>query len=140
VADVFERPADRDVARCVGVDTVLAGRVIDAGEGLAVVEAHGLRLAAVDRGLAGNVWVLLRAEDVVLERGGAARSSARNHLAGRVTAVTPEGPLVRVVLACGDARISALITRASRADLALEEGTEVVAVVKAPSIHLVQRA
>lgn len=140
VANVFERPADRDVARCVGVDTVLAGRVAGSGEGLVAVEAHGLRLAAVDRGLGGDVWVLLRAEDVVLERGGGARSSARNHLPGRVTAVTPEGPLVRVTLACGGARLSALVTRASRTDLALEEGVEVVAVVKAPSIHLVPRA
>ena len=95
VADVFERPADREVARCVGVDTVLAGRIVGTGDGLVAVEAHGLRLAAVDRGLGGDVWVLLRAEDVVLERGGGARSSARNHLPGRVTAVTPEGPLVQ---------------------------------------------
>ena len=47
---------------------------------------------------------------------------------------------MRVALACGDARLSALVTRASRTDLALEEGAEVVAVVKAPSIHLVPRA
>jgi molybdate transport system ATP-binding protein len=140
VAEVFERPADREVARCVGVDTVLAGRIVSVGEGLAAVESHGLRLAAVDRGLVGDVWVLLRAEDVVLERGGGARSSARNHLPGRVTAVSSEGPLVRVALASGDVRLSALVTRASRTELALEEGVEVVAVVKAPSIHLVPRA
>jgi molybdopterin-binding protein len=47
---------------------------------------------------------------------------------------------VRVVLTCGGTRISALVTRASRTDLALEEGVEVFAVVKAPSIHLVPRA
>lgn len=139
VADVFERPADRDVARCVGVDTVLAGRIVGTGEGLVAVEAHGLRFAAVDRGLGGDVWVLLRAEDVILERGGGARSSARNHLPATVTAVTPEGPLVRVTLSCGGTRLSALVTRASRAELALENGAEVVAVLKAPSIHLVPR-
>jgi molybdate transport system ATP-binding protein len=140
VEEVFERPADHEVARCVGVDTVLAGRVASTDEGLAFVEAHGLRLAAVDRGLAGNVWALLRAEDVVLERGGGARSSARNHLPARVVSVSPEGPLVRVALACGEVRLSALVTRASRVDLALDEGAEVVAVVKAPSIHLVPRS
>jgi molybdate transport system ATP-binding protein len=139
VGEVFEHPADRDVARCVGVDTVLAGRVVASDDGLATVESHGLRLAAVDRGLGGDVWVLLRAEDVVLERGDGVRSSARNHLRGRVTAVTPEGPLVRVALACGEARLSALVTRASRSDLGLEEGADVVAVVKAPAIHLVPR-
>jgi molybdate transport system ATP-binding protein len=140
VGEVFEHPADHEVARCVGVDTVLAGRVVSAGDGLATVESHGLRLAAVDRGLGGDVWILLRAEDVVLERGDGARSSARNHLRGRITAVTPEGPLVRVVLVCGEARLSALVTRASRADLSLEAGADVVAVVKAPAIHLVPRS
>ncbi len=140
VGDVFERPADHEVARCVGVDTVLAGRVVASGDGLATVESHGLRLTAVDRGLAGDVWILLRAEDVVLERDGGTRSSARNHLPGRVTAVTSEGPLVRVALSSGEARLSALVTRASRADLGLEEGADVFAVVKAPSIHLVPRA
>ncbi|MBK9373251.1 MAG: ABC transporter ATP-binding protein [Holophagales bacterium] len=139
VADVFERPADRDVARCVGVDTVLAGRVVEAAEDLATVEAHGLRLAAVDRGLRGDVWALLRAEDVTLEQGGGARSSARNHLPGIVASVTSEGPLVRVVLTCAGTRLSALITRASRTELALAEGAEVFAVIKAPSIHLVPR-
>ncbi len=140
VADVFERPADREVARCVGVDTVLAGRVVQTGEGLATVETHGLRLAAVDRGLAGDVWALLRAEDVTLERGGGARSSARNHLPARIVSVQPEGPLVRVALSCADSRLSALVTRASRTDLGLEEGADVVAVVKAPAVHLVPRA
>lgn len=139
VGEVFERPADHEVARCVGVDTVLAGRVVASADGLAVVETHGLRLAAVDRGLGGDVWVLLRAEDVVLERGDGARSSARNHLRGRITSVSPEGPLVRVGLSCGEARLSALVTRASRVELSLEEETDVVAVVKAPAIHLVPR-
>jgi molybdate transport system ATP-binding protein len=139
VGEVFERPADHEVARCVGVDTVLAGRVVASADGLAVVESHGLRLAAVDRGLGGDVWVLLRAEDVVLERGDGTRSSARNHLRGRITSVTPEGPLVRVVLSCGEVRLSALVTRASRVELSLEEGTDAVAVVKAPAIHLVPR-
>lgn len=140
VEEVFARPADADVARCVGVDTVLAGRVTSAADGLAHVETHGLRLAAVDLGLAGDVWVLLRAEDVVLERGAAARSSARNHLPGRVASVTPEGPLVRVSVDCGRARVAALVTRAARSELGLEEGIDVVAVVKAPALHLVPRA
>jgi molybdate transport system ATP-binding protein len=56
-----------------------------------------------------------------------------------VTAVVPEGPLVRVVLSCDGTRLSALVTRASRADLELEEGADVIAVVKAPAIHLVPR-
>jgi molybdate transport system ATP-binding protein len=140
VEEVFERPADRDVARCVGVDTVLAGRIAGSADGLAFVETHGLLLSAVDRGLTGKVWVLVRAESVVLERDVKGRSSARNHLPSRIVSVSPEGPLVRIGLSCAGARLSALVTRASRHDLRLEEGAEVDAVVKAPAIHLVSRS
>ena len=139
VADVFARPADADVARCVGVDTVLEGRVVSAGDGLSRVAADGLLLTAVDLGLSGDVWVLLRAEDVVLQRGDSGRSSARNHLPGRVLSLHAEGPLARVALACGEARIAALVTRASCAELGLCEGADIVAVVKAPALHLVSR-
>ena len=68
------------------------------------------------------------------------RSIARNHAPARIDSVSPEGPLVRIGLSCAGARLSALVTRASRHDLRLEEGAEVDAVVKAPAIHLVPRA
>jgi len=97
------------------------------------------RLTTFDPGDMGStVFVCVRAEEVILEREPSARASARNHLAGRVTGLTAEGPLVRVMLDCGFP-IAALITRSAREDLDLHVGDVLTAVVKATSIHLVPR-
>jgi molybdate transport system ATP-binding protein len=140
VDEVFSRPADVRVARVTGVESVLAGRVVAERDGVLAVSIGGERLAAADRGgVRGEVFVCLRAEDVLLERGApASRESARNHLAARVTSVSAEGPLVRVGLDCGFP-LAALVTRPARDELGLEPGTPVTAVVKAASVVLVPR-
>jgi molybdopterin-binding protein len=65
--------------------------------------------------------------------------SARNQLTGRVTAIQPEGGVVRVTLACGFS-LSALITRTACDEMRLVEGAAVTAVVKATAVHLISRA
>jgi molybdate transport system ATP-binding protein len=140
VDDVFSRPADPAVARTVGVETVVPGRVVGALDGLLTVEVGTTRIQAVDPGgVAGSVFACVRAEEVILERGKAMRTSARNQLAGRVVFVQNEGPLVRIGLDCGFP-LSALVTRPAAAELALRPGDEVAAVVKATAVHLVPRA
>jgi len=140
VDEVFSRPADVSVARVTGVESVLAGRVASERDGVLAVSIGTATLAAADRdGIRGEVFVCLRAEDVLLERGApAARESARNHLAARVTSVSSEGPLVRVGLDCGFP-LAALVTRPARDELGLSPGAEVTAVVKAASVVLVPR-
>jgi molybdate transport system ATP-binding protein len=140
VEEVFSRPADVSVARVTGVESVLAGRVVAERDGVLTVAVGAGLLAAADRdGTRGEVFVCLRAEDVLLERGApAARESARNHLAARVTSVSSEGPLVRVGLDCGFP-LAALVTRPARDELGLAPGSEVTAVVKAASVVLVPR-
>ena len=64
--------------------------------------------------------------------------SARNQFAGRVLSVQPEGALVRVGLDCGFS-LSALVSRPAFDDLQLAPGAEVMAVVKATAIHLIDR-
>jgi molybdate transport system regulatory protein len=65
------------------------------------------------------------------------RTSARNHWWGRVTAVRP-GPLnAEVALALGGGtRLVARVTNASVRELAIAEGAEVAALVKAPHVRL----
>jgi len=141
VDEVFSRPADVSVAHVTGVESVLAGHVVAERDGVLTVSIGPGTLAVADRdGTRGDVFVCLRAEDVLLERGApAARESARNHLAARVTSVSSEGPLVRVGLDCGFP-LSALVTRPARDELGLAPGAEVTAVVKAASVVLVARA
>ncbi len=67
--------------------------------------------------------------------------SARNVFNGKVTAVT-EGPInaeVEITTAGGD-KIVAMVTETSVKSLALAVGTEVIAVVKAPSVTLISGA
>jgi molybdate transport system ATP-binding protein len=144
--EVFDRPADPDVARVVGVETAVPGTVVGAGagDGLAHVQVGPARLAALateDRPYrhGEEVLVCVRAEDVALE-GPAPHGAAspRNRLAATVTAVALEGPLVRVDLDAGFG-LTAFITRPALTELDLSPGAPVAAVVKAPAVHLVRR-
>jgi len=63
--------------------------------------------------------------------------SARNQLKGRITRIVhgPVGAEVTVAIA-GGAEIVSVITESSARDLALKEGQEVYAVIKASSVMI----
>lgn len=140
VNEVFSRPANVDVAGILAFETVQVGRVLKAENGLIAVGIGARSLTAVDSqclGGADEVYVCIRAEDVILVAGAAA-TSARNHLAGIVKSFIQEGPLVRVELDCGFA-LAALLTKQSCEEMGLTAGMSVTALVKAPHIHLIPR-
>jgi molybdopterin-binding protein len=138
--DVFTAPNDADVAAFVGVETVLSGVVSTLDEGQIVVESNGLKLEAVgDYPVGTQVFFCLRPEDVTLSiMRQSSPTSARNHLPGNISSLTPNGPFVRVAVDCG-APIVALITRGSANEMKLTEGQAVVASFKASAVHLIQR-
>jgi molybdate transport system ATP-binding protein len=139
VQEVFRRPADLQVAESVGVENVLAAEIAGRESGLLDLQVNGqlgaARIQCVDSGETGPVFACIRAEDVAITRQMDQVSSARNRLAGCVRAVIPEGALARVELDCGFPLV-ALVTAQSAAELALREGENVSAVVKATSVHL----
>ena len=137
--DVFSRPADADVARVVGVETVVQGIVTDIHEGLATVKVGEVPLTAVaSNDVSCDVFVCIRAEDVTLEPAGAGTTSARNHVAGTVRSIASLGALTKVTLDCGFP-LAALVTRSALHDLNLSTGTTVRAAFKAGAVHLVPR-
>jgi len=138
--EVFSAPIDRDVATFVGVETVLPGRVVEANEGQLRIKANGLVLDAVGEATVGRqVLLCLRPEDVTLwHSNNLSPSSARNRLKGTIERMSPQGPLVRVVMDCGFPLV-ALITRASTEELQLAVGQSVVAAFKASAVHLIPR-
>ncbi len=137
--EVFSRPADAEVAAIVGVETVVTGRVAERKDDLVALEVGGVRLWAVEPdGRDGEFYLCIRAEDVTLEIGTRPSSSARNHLAGRVTEIRPAGPVSRVTVECGFS-LTALVTRQAAQDLALAPGSPVTATVKASAVHLIPR-
>ena len=133
---LFNQPGEAAVARILGVDTVHLGRLVERTQGLALMGLGRARILAPDPGgLGDTAFVCIRGEDVILEAE-ASHSTVRNRLRGTITALRPEGPLVRVLLDCGFP-LSALITRPACAELGLEVGLDVTALVKAAAIHLI---
>ncbi len=138
--DVFDRPTDEEVARIVGVETVVAAVVVASDAGLTRLRAGSTELLALgDLAPGSHVLVSIRAEDVVLERGPAddmSAVSARNRLVGTVLGVVPLGPLVRVTVDVGFPLVAA-VTRPAVEELGLRPGIRVVAIVKAPAVHVI---
>ncbi len=141
VQEVFGRPANLAVAGIVAVETVQPGRILKSENDLVMVAVGPTLLSAVEQNLpAGTreVYVCIRAEDVILVKGSDRPSSARNHLAAIVHSLKREGPLMRVELSCGF-NVTALLTKQACEEMALKPGDSVVALVKAPHIHLIPR-
>ena len=140
IAEVFGKPANLATAAIVGVETVLDGRILSIDDGLAHVAVGTLHLIAVaPRQQAARVSICIRGEDVMLQSAtGRESSSPRNRLEAVVRGWTAEGPLVRVQLECG-VQLTALVTRPAWEELGLREGDRVLALIKAPAIHLIPR-
>lgn len=136
--EIFYMPKDEEVAGFVGVENVIEGTVEEQDRGVARVRVSGGIIEAVSSLPPGcKVRVCLRPEDIVLSLS-TIRSSARNHLLGKITKIAPFGPFVRVEVDCGP-RLKVLITRVSAEEMALKEGMEVFCSFKATSVHLLAK-
>jgi tungstate transport system ATP-binding protein len=137
---VFGAPAGEAVARFVGVENLLSGRVLAAREGLLEVDVGAARLTVAALASPGErVLVGCRPEDLTLGPAGVGRpTSAQNRLAGRIVRVAPLGPLWRVGVDCG-VPLTALVTRPAVETLALAPGVAVEVSIKATALHLVRR-
>jgi len=149
VQQVFSAPVDRAVARILGVDTIEPGMIVQVADGLATIQVGSKHLIALaprrwnggrDPQVDAQVYVCIRAEDVLLEKKvtNGSQSSARNHLLGHIRSVDREGAMMRVNLDCGFP-LNALVTHQAYQNMGLRERDEVVAVIKAPAIHLIAR-
>ena len=137
--DVFSRPANADVARVVGVETVVQGTCVENHEGLATVQVGMISLTAIaSPEIDSDVFVCIRAEDVTLELAGSVETSARNHLTGTVQTIASLGALAQITIDCGFP-LAAVITRSALSELGLAVGSAVRARFKAGSVHLLSR-
>jgi tungstate transport system ATP-binding protein len=138
-AQVFRAPVSEEVARFVGVETLLECRVQAVAGGLAILEA-GKQTIEVAQPAETGEWVRLcvRPEDVTLSaRTGGGASSARNHLAGQIVRLVPSGPHVRVTIDCGFPLV-ALVTQRSVTEMGFAPGSPVTAHFKATAPHLLR--
>ncbi|MBI4563027.1 MAG: ABC transporter ATP-binding protein [Candidatus Rokubacteria bacterium] len=137
---LFRAPLSEEIARFVGVETILDCRVLSLQPGLAVLDAGGQKIEVAAEVTPGDrVRLCLRPEDVTLMSAAASRlsSSSRNHLAGTVTRLIPAGPHIRAVVDCGFSLV-ALVTRRSVDELGLTEGAPVIAAFKATAPHVIR--
>jgi molybdate transport system ATP-binding protein len=141
VKEVFNRPANLSVAGIVAVETILAGRIVETIAGLVTVAVGDALLSASEPAVppgASDVHVCIRAEDVALLADTGVHGSPRNRLPGIVRTVARDGAMMRVDLDCGFP-LAALLTVQACEEMALQPGSRVMAVIKAPHVHLIPR-
>jgi tungstate transport system ATP-binding protein len=137
--DIFYRPNGKEIARFVGVDTVLSGEVRSCDDGHCLIRVQNMFFEAIASATTGQrATLFIRPEEInlTLPDDGRTASSVRNQLHGTITKIVALGPFVRVTVDCGPILI-ALVTRRSSDELGLEVGKTVQAGVKATAIHVV---
>jgi len=136
--EIFSRPACKEVADFVGVETILPGKVISKAENLCAVEAGGHTLMAVSACEAGDsVFFCLRPEDISVSPGPEA-GGRRNNFKCKVASVAPWGLEYKVELDCGFT-LQAAVTKQLVDGLGLKPGAQVYASFKAVAAHLIKR-
>ena len=137
--DIFYRPQGNDIARFVGIDTILKGVVESNDEGHARVSVSNAILEVITLCKPGTqVSLFIRPEEVTvaLKDGDLPKTSVRNQLTGTITKMVPFGPFVRTTIDFGSS-LTALVTRRSADELSLAVGMTVIAGVKATAIHVI---
>jgi molybdopterin-binding protein len=141
-ARVFHSPSSEEVARFVGVETIVTGRVMDRVAGVCRVEVAGRVLQTSALAEAGTrVRLALRPEDVTLvppcEPVGT--SGARNVLPGSIARIGVTDTGVRVLVDCGFPVVATVTPRAAD-ELGLVAGAAVLTMFKASALHVIPGA
>ncbi|MGH7396005.1 MAG: ABC transporter ATP-binding protein [Candidatus Rokuibacteriota bacterium] len=139
---VFRAPVSEDVARFVGVETILDGNVVEWTRDVALVDVSGQIIEVAQRADPGErVRLCVRPEDVTVFPGGPKPGGSRefNRLGGRVQRLVPSGPHVRVIIDCGFPLV-ALVTQRSAEEMGFGAGSPVTAHFKATAPHLLRHA
>lgn len=136
--NIFNRPASKEVAGFVGVETILPGEIIKKEDNLCFINVGHSILEAVSEYEAGDkVFVCVRPENVIISLQ-TEQNSARNHFRARINQVLPWALEYKLNLDCGF-DLTAFVTRQSLESLGLKIGKEVFVSLKATAIHLIKR-
>ena len=139
IHDIFYLPKNKDIARFVGIDTLVKGIVESNEEGHAKVLVGSVIFEVITPCRPGtHVALFIRPEEVTLalKDGDLQKTSVRNQLAGTITKMVPFGPFIRVTIDFGSL-LTALVTRRSADELSLGVGMTVIAGIKATAIHVI---
>lgn len=140
-AEVFQKPANSFIARVVGVENVLSGRVMETSKDFLTVTVGDQVVRAVLPATAipsdGSVLLGIRAEDVEIDPAHTAPpgKADTNRLPGRIAQLRRTGPLVGVTVDCG-LRLIAYLLGSQVRKMNLENGSPVVAEIRPEAIHV----
>jgi len=130
---VFSRPKRVEIARFVGIETLIPGSVTGPGQ----VDCGQFQIETEDECEIGEeVYVAVRPEEIDLHDDGS--PAVGNVLSGRVTKMIPAETHCRVEIDCG-ARVVAAVSRARFRELGLEPGSRIQATFPARATHLIKR-
>jgi tungstate transport system ATP-binding protein len=137
---VMNNPLDEFVAKFVGMEAILNGKVLEFENGFLVISVLGKRIYALGQGKPEDeVNCCVRPENVVVETlDSSGGSENRNVFAGHITHVYSMGPFLKLSLDCGFPLIS-LVTRDAFAELGLAEGKRIYASFKPASVHVLNK-
>jgi tungstate transport system ATP-binding protein len=139
IHDIFYRPQGRDIARFVGIDTILNGIVESSQEGLSKILVGTTVFEVITPCRPGTkVALFIRPEEVTiaLNDGDLPKTSVRNQIPGTIAKMVPFGPFVRTTIDFGT-HLTSLVTRRSAEELSLAVGMKVIAGIKATVIHVI---
>lgn len=129
---IFSRPENAEVARFVGMETLIPGHVTHVTNGSVRVAYGEIQLEVEGESEVGDeVYVAVRPEEIgFLEDQNTAVRAELNVVAGRVTRTLPAETHYRVEIDCGIPMV-AVVSRARFRDMALEIGSTVHATFRA---------
>lgn len=136
--DIAHRPEVFPLLGEFGFENVLQARVVDqSGEGVTVVDYRGqrLKIPRATGSVGEDVFVGIRANDVILASGMPEGTSIRNVLSGTVAEIRDAGGMRMVSVDVGK-RLMAEVTAEAVAELGLRVGGKVYCLVKTHSMRV----
>ena len=136
--EIFNAPRSAPVARVVGTENVLVGKVLAhrPEDGTTSIDVNSCRLEVPYNGLplGDQITLGLRSEDIIISREHLTQTSARNVLKGFIKRIISDVDKAELIVSCGvDFKVS--ITPATVRILNLETGITVYLLIKARALH-----
>ncbi len=137
-SEIFVLPGNRNVAEFVGMENIIETQVTSSREGVVSLDASKQRVieAAAGYPAGEKVFACIRPENIVLSLNQVS-SSARNSFAGKIIALLPEGPLMRIKVDCGFPLV-VLVMKQSAEEMELRKEKQVFVSFKATAVHVIK--
>lgn len=136
--DIFTKPASREVADFVGIETIVDGVISKKEDNLCSIKIKDKILEAISEYEEGdNVFVCIRPEGIIISKH-EDKTSARNHFKAKIINIEPWRLEYKLNLDCGF-NLIAFVTRQSIENMGLSTGDDIFASFKATAIHLIKR-